>query len=270
VLVLSPLYPKYLLNKKEYLEEGVIAAFECKLTLKANHIRQAVENSAAIRRLSPKRNGTPYKELHGRIVYGLLAHSHDWHGKKSTPLKNVEKHLSKAEEEEAHHPSELIDIICVANLAHWNIMKILCPNSRLSISPEADGQLPSSARLKHRKDLWCEAQRQSAGTIETSYACYSVETQVNKGDELRPRPIGSMLTRLFQRLAWEDPCLRPLAEHFLLTKLSGAAISQAGSAWPIGILTEDVITRLRTDSSLTSPRSFYAPSWDEWSDAFFC
>jgi hypothetical protein len=268
VLVLSPLYPKALLKKKEYLEDGVVAAFECKLTLKAEHLRKAAENSAAIRRLASRsRKGTPYKELHGRIVYGLLAHSHDWKGEKSTPLENIEKHLSQAEEEEAQHPSEVIDMICVADLAHWGITKTLCPNSCLSLLPEAENRLPSSARLQHRANLWHEAQQRCYGPIETSYSRYSKEVRVDEGN-LPSCPIGSMLTQLLQRLAWENPHLRSLAEHFLLTKVSGTAISRAGSNWPIGILSEDVIARLRTGSVLTSNR-FYTPSWDEWSSTFF-
>ena len=44
VLVLKGEYPTKLLNKKLYLAAGVAAAFECKTTLKASHIAEAVEN----------------------------------------------------------------------------------------------------------------------------------------------------------------------------------------------------------------------------------
>jgi hypothetical protein len=43
VLVLHPSYPRILLGKKYYLAEGVAAAFECKTTLKANHVKDAVK-----------------------------------------------------------------------------------------------------------------------------------------------------------------------------------------------------------------------------------
>src|SRR5947209_474281 len=46
VLVLHGTYPKKLLSKKLYLAAGVAAAFECKITLKASHIAEAVENCA--------------------------------------------------------------------------------------------------------------------------------------------------------------------------------------------------------------------------------
>ena len=78
VLVLHPSYPKVLLDKKLYLAGGVAAAFECKTTLKASHVKEAVETAANIRKNLPKREGTPYKELNSNIIYGLLAHSHSW------------------------------------------------------------------------------------------------------------------------------------------------------------------------------------------------
>src|SRR5258706_15206214 len=45
VLVLQPSYPLSLRNKKLYFAGGVVAAFECKLTLRANHIKKALENA---------------------------------------------------------------------------------------------------------------------------------------------------------------------------------------------------------------------------------
>ena len=91
VLVLKGAYPKKLLTKKLYLAAGVAAAFECKTTLKAVHIDEAIETCVKIKNLYPAREGTPYKELHAPIVYGLLAHSHDWKAPNSTPEANIKK-----------------------------------------------------------------------------------------------------------------------------------------------------------------------------------
>ena len=87
VIVLRPSYPPYLFNKKLYLAAGVAAAFECKLTLKAEHLEDAVENCIKIKKLFKPRVGTPYRELNTPIVYGLLAHSHSWKAEKSKPLR---------------------------------------------------------------------------------------------------------------------------------------------------------------------------------------
>src|ERR1017187_10028086 len=67
VLILLPSYPPILRNTKLYLSGGVAAAFECKTTLTAAHVRKAVATSAALMAALPKREGSPYKELHAGI-----------------------------------------------------------------------------------------------------------------------------------------------------------------------------------------------------------
>ncbi|MGW9431234.1 DUF6602 domain-containing protein, partial [Streptomyces decoyicus] len=59
VLVLSPYYPKFLVDSevKTYLADGVIAAFECKNTLKAHHLDEAARTAAIVRRLTAPRRG---------------------------------------------------------------------------------------------------------------------------------------------------------------------------------------------------------------------
>jgi len=76
VLILSPSYPRKLLDQKYYLAGGVAAAFECKVTLKAEHIKKAVRGALSNKRLLANQRGSPYKELQAPLIYGLLAHSH--------------------------------------------------------------------------------------------------------------------------------------------------------------------------------------------------
>ncbi|MBD2094873.1 hypothetical protein H6F90_06860 [Trichocoleus sp. FACHB-591] len=123
ILILHPIYPKQLLTKKLYLAGGVAAAFECKVTLKAAHICSATKNAVEIRKYLPKRIGTPYKELHSSIIYGLLSHSHSWKGKTSTPVKRINNYLEKADSENVKHPREMLDLVCVADLATWSSTK---------------------------------------------------------------------------------------------------------------------------------------------------
>jgi hypothetical protein len=117
VLVLNGAYPKKLVRKKLYLAAGVAAAFECKVTLKPSHIVETIENCTKIKNLYPIRTGTPYKELHSPIIYGLLAHSHAWKGEKSTPEKNIELKLLEVDGIHAAHPRLQLDLVCVADLA---------------------------------------------------------------------------------------------------------------------------------------------------------
>ena len=119
VLVLKDVYPEKLLNKKLYLAAGVAAAFECKTTLKAKHIDEAVKTCAEIKNLYPVREGTPYKELHAPIVYGLLAHSHSWKTPNSTPETNIKQKLLESDKLHVSHPHECLDLLCVADLGTW-------------------------------------------------------------------------------------------------------------------------------------------------------
>ena len=119
VLVLSASYPKGLRAKKKYLAAGVVAAFECKLTLRAEHIKRAMKNSAALRAIRRSRN-EPTKS---QIIFGLLAHSHSWNKPASRPVDNITSGLHAATEI-LHQPSEMIDLLCVADLGTWTLTRV--------------------------------------------------------------------------------------------------------------------------------------------------
>ena len=89
VLILAPSYPAKLLNHKYYLAGGVAAAFECKVTLKAHHIKEAVDTSVQIQRLVSIQQGSPYREIQSPLIFGLLAHSHSWKSAESRPVENI-------------------------------------------------------------------------------------------------------------------------------------------------------------------------------------
>lgn len=128
VIVLSPDYPKSLLNCKEYLAGGVVAAFECKTTLRRKHIGEFVEHSRKIEKLAVNERGTPRKDLQSKIYYGLLAHSHEWKKENSKPKENIENAIWEYDEKYITHPREIPDIICVADLGVWKSEKMIVPN----------------------------------------------------------------------------------------------------------------------------------------------
>lgn len=140
VLVLKGAYPKKLLNKKLYLAAGVAAAFECKTTLKASHVSEAVESCARIKGLYPARTGTPYTELHSPLVYGLLAHSHSWKGESSTPDRNIEQKLHEIDGLHVSHPRLQLDLLCVADLAAWTSSKVTFIGPRQNLNWSAMAQ----------------------------------------------------------------------------------------------------------------------------------
>ena len=185
VLVLKSIYPKKLLNKKLYLAAGVVAAFECKTTLTAADIEKTVENSTKIKDLYPARNGTPYKELHAPIVYGLLAHSHSWKRPNSTPKENIKQKLWESDHSHVSHPRLSLDLLCVADLATWTLFKA----ARHLFSPRCDSVYGTN------------------GPVETAY----IERTGQPG---RFIPIGDLISSLSRRIAWEDPVLRDFVNYY--------------------------------------------------------
>lgn len=241
VLVLNSAYPKKLLNKKLYLAAGVAAAFECKTTLKASHIAEAVENCAKIKSLYPNRTGTPYKESRSPLVYGLLAHSHVWKGDNSTPERNIEQKLSEIDVTHVSHPRFQLDLLCVADLAAWTSSHMTFLGPR---------QVPSWAVF--------EEDYGPNGSATSTYVGYtpSHEQQVDQFT-----PIGVLVSYLSQMLAWENSELRGLADYYRITNIAGSGKGYM-RMWPSSIYSEEV--RQRVEAGKLSNGKL----WDEWSMVF--
>ena len=199
VLVLKSVYPEKLLNKKLYLAAGVAAAFECKNTLRAEHIEKAVETCVKIKNLYPVREGTPYKELHAPIVYGLLAHSHSWKGDNSTPEDNIQQKLITSDYCHVSHPHQGLDLLCVADLTTWTLGKLTFLSRLSPQDPNYASQDP---------EMITSYMRQTAG------------------DDIQAEDftsIGVLISNLSKRLAWEDSTLRDLADYYDDIRLTSSA-----------------------------------------------
>ena len=241
VIVLQPEYPKHLVDKKLYLAGGVLAVFECKVTLKSHHIKEFFENSIEVKSHLAERKGSPYKELQSPILYGLLAHSHSWKNKNSTPIENIKTKLFEYDQKLITHPIQMPDIICVADLATWSSSKITF------IGP---GQIPDWTTM--------ESIYGPKGSATSAYICHSKETE-NQSEHFTP--IGALLTSLLNKLAWEYPSLRTFARYFELTNIQG---SGGGSMrkWDASIYSDEI--RNKVMSGQLSNGKF----WDEWSVGF--
>lgn len=238
VLVLKGSYPKKLLHKKLYLAAGVAAAFECKTTLKAHHITEAVENCYKIKELYPKRNGTPYKELRSPIVYGVLAHSHSWKGENSTPEENITEKLITEDSNHVDHPRKQLDLLCVADLATWSssVTTFTGPSQFSDWSALANIYGPN-------------------GAATTAYVAHSKggESQVDHFT-----PIGVLISYLSQKMAQEDTSFRNLADYYRMTNITGSG-SSLMRRWPTDIYSNEIRPRIEAG------QLFNAASWDEWS-----
>lgn len=223
VLVLKSIYPEKLLNKKLYLAAGVAAAFECKTTLTAAHIAEAMETCVKIKNLYPVRTGTPYKELHAPIVYGLLAHSHSWKSANSTPETNIAQKLRESDASHVLHPRQTLDLLCVANLGTWFSGKIT--------------------------------------VIDLLHSVYFGHTPSHYDQTEFFTPIGTLISGLSRRLAWEDSSLRSLADYYQNTRISGHSEGNS-RVWNLSIYSENVQRCLQGGGVGVS--SNVMPGWDEW------
>jgi hypothetical protein len=236
VVVLKPVYPRKLLDKKLYLAAGVAAAFECKTTLTGAHVREAVENSVAVKSLFPARQGSPYRELRSPIVYGLVAHSHSWKGEASTPLSNVDDHLWNNDQEKVLRPRFGLDLLCVADLATW------VGFAMTFVGPGFTGWTPLAGFER--------------GYAATSYIRHSKQID-GLPQSSHFQPIGTFISYLIQKLAWEDPSCRELANYYRLANLAGAGAGKQRQ-WRPTIYSDEV------RSGIDRGRLKNGGDYDEW------
>jgi len=240
VLVLKASYPKKLLDKKLYLAGGVAAAFECKVTLRAAHIEKAISNSIKIKGLYPERHGSPYRELNSPIVYGLLGHSHCWKGQKSTPIMNIENKLNDEDQAQVKHPREMLDIVCVSDLASWT-------GSRgWAIGPK-DTESPLPLDIYGKR-----------GMIFTTYVGYTPRLT---GQLEGFKPVGACISILSQKLAWENVGARSLADYFRITQISGRGRGTMRE-WQADVISNELKKKMVRFGLAYNDR------WNEWSPFF--
>lgn len=243
VIVLAPGYPPALVNNKLYLAAGVAAAFECKLTLTADGVRDAVIAGRAVRRLAEVRVGSPYRELHSPVTFGLLAHSHAWKGQASTPIRNVENALLENEQQLVEHPREMLDILCIADLATWIATR------QTFVGPSLFGETWSASAALYDYPL--------EGCCSTAYMGPNIDSP-----QAMPRPVGVMFAKLLTQLAWEDTSLRAFADYWRLAGMHGPGAGRPRS-WRVTDVYSPGVAPQVTAGQLTN-----GESWSEW-DMFF-
>jgi hypothetical protein len=183
IVIFSPGYPEALRDREEVLAGGVAAAFNVRLTLSAEGIRDGTSRAVKIRRHLDWRYGSVRVELLGPFPVGLLAHSHSWKNEASAPLDNVTAAFVARDDELARHPRECLDFICVADLGMW----------RTTRTP------------------W---------TLKDGSAiCY---TAAMAEMDPSPTPVASFVTHLLRHLSYADPSLRQMAEGLGALHLDGS------------------------------------------------
>ncbi|EOQ98292.1 hypothetical protein LEP1GSC195_1477 [Leptospira wolbachii serovar Codice str. CDC] len=183
ILVLHPDYPKILLNKKLYFSNGVLAAFECKNTLRIRDLEKIFQNTIKIKNLYPKRKGNFYKELNSGIIYGILAHSYEFSNKKVDPELLLEDQIYNLDEKIINSPIEMIDLICVSNLGTWEAYRTSYINTK--------------------------GDEKKISTI-TGYNRFNNILDIDK----KILPLAMLISKLYWKLSWQYQSLQRVATYF--------------------------------------------------------
>jgi len=228
VVILRPSYPPRLRKERIYLAGGVAAAFECKLTLKPSHVSEAIAKSVQMKRQFPRRLDNPYFETTSPVLYGLLAHQSVWKANRETQVARLLRLLDEDKGEgkiAVRHPSELLDVVCVANL------------DCLALGREVF----------------------SYSTMRTHY--FNCAARPGREDAPEFNPIATLLCYLLRRLAWEDTRLRGISVYFDKALLAWRTVNRSRDWSPDFYSTA---TRQRLESRPAATTGLYNP-WDEWS-----
>ncbi len=226
VIILHPFYPKGLLDKKLYLTAGVAAAFECKNTLKAEHIKKTIKNSVEIRKIINHKEGNYKNELYSPVVYGLLAHSHSWKSKNSNTIDLIQKKIIEYDLKYVNHPIQMLDFLCISDLALWSSYKR--PMTMIPNYP------PKKGELGHK---WIHV-------CQTGYGL-TKEDILFEGKPLLKNftPIGAFLYRLLKKISIYDSRLKDIANYFGNSGLTGFT-RLLSRDWPKDIFTPEAIAKL--------------------------
>jgi hypothetical protein len=211
VIVLWPAYPKFLLQKKFYLAAGVAAAFECKLTLRPQHLEKIFRSAKKLAEVADaeyqvrrnlKRNRSEiygYEEYHDLIEFGVLAHSHEGFG--NTPDNKMTELIERLDSEIICHPREMVDLICVQNLGCWS--SIRAPYTRLVYNVGTVNGAPSYTT----QSIPCPQTGYTALTKSTWAAGSSYHSNFS--------PLGALFARLTKKLSYNDKMLDPLSQYYV-------------------------------------------------------
>jgi hypothetical protein len=271
LIVLKPAYPEGMLGHKYYLADGVAAAFECKRTLEPSHIDEAIADAKSIQSKLPCRTGDPRKEMYGPIVFGLLAHTHCWKNERSTPIDNIDKRMKKTIQPNIYHPRELLDIVCIGDLASWLVWKTPSFFRRIHVGYHRSVPLPGpvsrfkSAIAKVTKvDTVDAALSQIRRDLRPDDALTVLGILLG-GHHFNSEPIPSVgfaVCGIIEMLAWEDESIRGIARLLRQYRSTFAYSNPELGNWDYSLFSDEV-AKVFT-SKKKSKTHFGRNDWNPW------
>ena len=244
ILVLTPDYPLHLRNKKMYFAGGVVAAFECKLTLKAKHLKDLIETSEIIKSEGSAESKNLYEDLNAPILYGLLSHSHSWtkNVPVSTQIFNIMKKLVGPERGFDFDNARLYpDLVCISDTG------IFCYGKSLTFKELAED---------HEKEMLEETGADSVITL--SYDAYWSDSDQSW---LYGTVHGTLISYVMHKLAYYDSGLRSLTSYFKSTDIAASSIGYVNS---VAVDIEDHILPNYIEAGVTGTLGGRTFNFNKW------
>lgn len=199
VVVYHPHYPEKMRKKNYILASGVAAAFSVRRTIGRNDIEEAYKEGIALRRGIRIRGDGLQSYLIPPVFYGLLAESHGWKNPGSTPKDNVKDITNEFDRDLVLSPREGLDLLCVADLATWGRTTAVLPERFI-----ARQKWPEEAMIAFTGSA--QAQSLVLSGMRHDY------------EQTTLSPLTNFIGLLWNRLALNDPTLKPLADGLRMTK----------------------------------------------------
>lgn len=247
LLVLTPSYPRHLLNQKHYFAGGVVAAFECKLNVRARDWSKVFSNAAKIKKVLRPVLGTPFDELHQPPFFGLLAHSATQKAAasadKERPLGPIHT-IRRFELEFVEHPREMLDLVCIADEGTFVL------NKSAHVHPHT-----SKSALEMLKESGVRE------GIVTMYLAHAESSRLKAiGFDTTGETFGTLIHALTRYIAFHDPSVRGFADYLLSSGTWGGV--GVPVAWRLAVLSPAVIKRLRGQGYEANPWSKWSEHWN--------
>lgn len=192
----------------------------------------------------PSRIGNPFDELHQPPYFGLLAHSYHRKKKGANGQRKLFDYISEYETTYCDHPREMLDIICIADIATYTLTKTVC------VGPHTSEDVK---RLFQDYDVEEGVETCYLGHAEIPDSVYDV-----KGDLF-----GTLVFEITTAMAYEDQSLRTFADYLGRVGVYGGIGRPV--FWDSSVLSEPVLKRLAVEG-YTEP--YKHNTWPKWAEAF--
>ncbi|MHA1749522.1 MAG: DUF6602 domain-containing protein [Promethearchaeota archaeon] len=252
IIVLHPSYPIGLRDKKLYFSSGVVAAFECKLTLTLKEMRKAFKNSFEFKKLYKPKLGDPYNELHLPIMYGILSHSHDLKSTEEKLKMSIHKRIRDITIETLQiferknpsfcHPRYLTDIISIANVATFSLQKALLIGN-----------------FKNKQLLKTLYSDDPSDCLATYYLAFP--KNINNSKNHTGKVLGALIAEITKYLAYQDHSLREFSNYLFETDIWIGEATINSIKWQPDVFSSEVLEEIQK-------KGFKNDKWSMWASFY--